>query len=114
VKVELTHAHRTVNNAYVSAGLECYLRQSHCYLADNTETPTPSYTLINLAAGTDILLHGKKWCELNVIVSNLFDRAYQSHLSRLKYADLNAVTGRMGVFNMGRNVTFKLLFPVEF
>ena len=114
VKVELTHAHRTFNNAYVSAGLECYLRQSHCYLADNTETPTPSYTLINLAAGTDILLHGKKWCELNVTVSNLFDRAYQSHLSRLKYADLNAVTGRMGVFNMGRNVTFKLLFPIEF
>lgn len=114
VKVELTHNARTLNNAYVSAGLECYLRQSHCYLADGTETPTPSYTLVNLAAGTDILLRGgRKLCELSVTVSNLFDRAYQSHLSRLKYADLNAATGRMGVFNMGRNVTFKLLFPVE-
>ena len=114
VKVELTHHARTLNNAYVAAGLECNLRQSHCYRADGTETPTPSYTLVNLSAGTDILLGGRKLCEVSLTVSNLFDRAYQSHLSRLKYADVNAATGRMGVFNMGRNVTFKLLFPIEF
>ena len=114
MKYELTHHGKVLNNAYVAAGLECNLRQSHCYRADGTETPTPSYTLVNLSAGTDILLGGRKLCEVSLTVSNLFDRAYQSHLSRLKYADVNAATGRTGVFNMGRNVTFKLLFPVEF
>jgi iron complex outermembrane receptor protein len=44
---------------------------------------------------------------------NLFDRAYQNHLSRLKYADINERTGRRGVFNMGRNVTLKVVIPVE-
>ena len=44
----------------------------------------------------------------------LLNRAYQSHLSRLKYTDINHVTGRQGVYNMGRNVTFKLVIPIQF
>ena len=40
---------------------------------------------------------------------NLADVAYQSHLSRLKYAPENPATGRMGVFNMGRNISVKLI-----
>ena len=47
------------------------------------------------------------------MANNLLDRAYQSHLSRLKYLDPNPVTGRQGVYNMGRNVTFKLVVPLE-
>jgi iron complex outermembrane recepter protein len=35
--------------------------------------------------------------------------SYQSHLSRLKYAPENIATGRTGVFNMGRNVSLKLI-----
>ena len=103
-----------LNNAYVAAGLECYLRQSHVYSADGTETPTPSYTLLNLSAGTDILIRGKKVAELYITANNLLNRAYQSHLSRLKYADLNTVTRRQGVYNMGRNVTFKVVVPIQF
>ena len=103
-----------LNNAYVAAGLECYLRQSHVYSADGTETPTPSYTLLNLSAGTDILIRGKKVAELYITANNLLNRAYQSHLSRLKYADHNTVTGRQGVYNMGRNVTFKVVVPIQF
>jgi iron complex outermembrane receptor protein len=40
--------------------------------------------------------------------------AYQNHLSRLKYAAINEATGRVGVFNMGRNFSFKvnILFSV--
>ena len=48
------------------------------------------------------------------IVYNLLNRAYQSHLSRLKYTDINNVTGRQGVYNMGRNVTLKLNIPIQF
>jgi iron complex outermembrane receptor protein len=50
--------------------------------------------------------------ELHVIADNLLNRAYQNHLSRLKYADVNNVTGRCGVYNMGRNITFKLVVPL--
>jgi len=101
----------TFNNLYVAAGLECYLKQNHVYSADDTERPTPSYTLLNLAAGTDLLIGHKKVAELYVAANNLLNRAYQSHLSRLKYADVNEATGRQGVYNMGRNVTFKLVVP---
>ena len=98
----------------VSANVECYLRQNHVYEADGTETPTPSYALLNLSAGTDIHIRRSKVAELYVTASNLLDCAYQNHLSRLKYADMNALTGRRGVYNMGRNVTFKLVVPIRF
>ena len=47
-------------------------------------------------------------------VNNLTDKAYQSHLSRLKYADVNPVSGRRGVFNMGRNFIMKVAIPLSF
>ena len=107
-------AHRLkLNNLFVSAGIECYLKQSHIYRADETETETPSYTLLNLQAGTDIQIGSKKLAEFYIIADNLLDKAYQNHLSRLKYADFNVVTGRQGVFNMGRNITMKLIVPID-
>lgn len=45
---------------------------------------------------------------------NLADIAYQDFLSRLRYADVNNVTGREGVFNMGRNFSFKVNIPLDF
>ena len=114
LKYELTHDGRTLNNTYVALGMECYLRQNHYYRADNTETATPSYTLLNLSAGSALIVGGKKVAELYVTAENLFNRAYQSHLSRLKYTDINVATGRMGVYNMGRNVVFKVLVPLSF
>jgi iron complex outermembrane receptor protein len=106
-------AHRALfNNLYVAAGLDCYLKQTHIYSADNTETVTPGYALLSLSAGTDIQLKGKKLAELYVTADNLLNKAYQNHLSRLKYADENIVTGRRGVYNMGRNITFKVVVPI--
>lgn len=101
-----------LNNLYVSAGLECYFKQSHIYRADETETETPGYALLSLHAGTDIQMGRKKLAELYITAENLLNKAYQNHLSRLKYADFNAITGRQGVYNMGRNVTFKLIVPI--
>jgi iron complex outermembrane receptor protein len=45
---------------------------------------------------------------------NITDIAYQNHLSRLKYTAENVVTGRTGVFNMGRNFSIKLNIPLSF
>lgn len=97
---------RLFNNTYLSIGLECYLRQSHVRTANDTETATPSYTLVHLSAGTDIKWHGRRVASIFLNANNLFDRAYQSHLSRLKYAD------GQGICNMGRNIGFKVLVPI--
>ncbi len=103
-----------LNNLYAAVGTDCYLRQTHIYRADDTETATPAYLLLNLSAGTDVHVGGKKVAELYVVANNLLNRAYQHHLSRLKYADVNVATGRQGVFGMGRNITFKLVVPIQF
>ena len=112
VKYELTHDGKVFNNAYLAARMDWCLEQNHYYAAYDTETATPSYLLLGLSAGTEILIKGKKVAELTLIVDNLTDVCYQDHLSRLKYADLNVVTGRRGVFNMGRNIVFKLTVPI--
>ena len=98
---------QTLNNTFVSLGLECYLRQGNAHTANDTETATSSYTLLNLSAGTDIRMHGRRLASLFLTLQNLTDRAYQSHLSRLKYAD------GTGICNPGRSLGLKLIVPVE-
>ena len=113
LKYELTHhGHTLLNNAYVALGLECNLAQNHYYKVDDTETRTPSYTLLSLSAGTDLNINKKKVAEIYITADNLLNTAYQNHLSRLKYCDINNVTGRQGVYNMGRNIVFKVIVPI--
>ena len=113
---EYRHAHPksgvALNNLYLAAGLDCYLKQTHIYRADETETETPGYALLSLSAGTDIQVKGKKIAEFYITANNLLNKAYQNHLSRLKYADENVITGCRGVYNMGRNITFKVVVPI--
>ena len=99
---------RTLTNTFVSLGLECYLRQNNAHTAYGTETATPSYTLLNITAGTDIRWHNRTVASVYLSGTNLTNRAYQSHLSRLKYAD------GPGICNMGRSFGIKLLIPVTF
>ena len=108
LKYDIIRDGHLLNNTYVKAGMKCYARQNHCYTADDTETPTPGYTLFSLAAGTDIIRNRHTWATLHIIADNITDKAYQSHLSRLKQAPVNPVTLRQGVFNMGRNIVVKL------
>ena len=114
LKYELFHDMRTITNSYVAVQLECHLRQSHYFRAYGTETATPSYTLLNLSAGTDVLSRGgRRVVSLYLSVNNLFDRGYQDHLSRLKYMDENALSGRCGVYNMGRNIALRVVVPID-
>lgn len=115
IKWEIMHEPRSVfNNAFISLGVDYNLKQNHYYKADFTETATPAYCLLNATIGTDIVVNGHRIACLSIAGTNLTNKAYQNHLSRLKYTDVNPVTGRMGVNNMGRNVIFKLAFPLEF
>lgn len=104
----------SVNGLFVEAEADVNFRQSHVMTVGGTETPTPSYTLLNLTAGADIYLpSGQKLCSVGVNARNLLNVAYQSHLSRLKYASTYSFTGRHGFNDMGRNVGIKLLFPIQ-
>lgn len=109
LKYDIVRDGNVLNNTYVAASLECNFRQNHYYAAENTETATPSYTLVNLAAGTDFRSKGRKWASLYLTANNIFDRAYQNHLNRLKYLEENPANGRRGIFNMGRNFGAKLV-----
>jgi len=110
---EITHRGRVLNNAFVGLTLDCNFHQGHYYAAEGTETATPFYALLHLTAGTDLMAKGRKVAEVRLTLQNLTDRAYQNHLSRLKYADVNPATGRRGVFNPGRNFVVKVIVPIQ-
>jgi iron complex outermembrane receptor protein len=102
-----------VANFYVKMELDNNFRQNRAFTAFNTETATKGYSLLNAGIGTDFTAKGKTLFTLNLSANNLGDVAYQSHLSRLKYAAENMVTGRTGVYNMGRNFSIKLNVPIN-
>lgn len=105
---------KTFNNMYVSVGIDHNFKQNKVYSANDTETPTPSYTLLNAGFGTDIHFSKRTKVSVYITANNILNKAYQNALSRLKYTDVNHVTGRQGVFNMGRNFGFKVLIPIDF
>ncbi len=104
-------------NGFVKIQLAYYAAQNRVYLADNTETPTPGYTLFNAGVGGAFTgKKGKIIFNMYIMGNNLFDVAYQDHLSRLKYFEPypNDPRGNHGIYNMGRNISFKLDFPLDF
>ena len=106
---------KQIRNLYVIVGANTAFAQNKPFAGYNTETATAGYTLFNTGIGTDLVsAKGKTLASLHVAVNNLTDQAYQDHLSRLKYTDINNVTGRQGVFNMGRNFSVKLNVPLQF
>lgn len=114
VKTEFGKVAGLLANAYFEVGIDKTWKQNHFYAAYGTETATPGYTLLNMGIGTDFVWGQKTRFSLYVSANNLTDVAYQNHLSRLKYAGTNYATGRTGIYNQGRNFSFKLLIPVDF
>lgn len=111
IRFEARKVARGLGNGFFRFDVESTFAQNNVYTAFNTETRTPSYVLLNAVLGVDLIRKGITRASLQVGVNNLTDRAYQSHLSRLKYAPENLATGRSGVYNMGRNVTFRVAVP---
>ena len=104
-----------LTNAYIRLQLEHTFAQNRYYSAFGTETATPGYSLVNAGVGTDVASgSGRTVFSVFLTANNLFDVGYQSHLSRLKYADYNVANGRTGVFNQGRNVSLKVVVPLSF
>ena len=107
-------AHGHCRRPFAGISMEYNFRQDHYYGVDDTETATPDYGIVSLSCGMDVHLWGHNCLELTLACQNLFDKVYQPHTSRLKYADVNAVTGRQGVSAPGRNICLKVNFPIEF
>jgi len=87
-----------LNSPYLEAGLEVHFGQ---YDVDNFETYTPGYVLINASIGANLRVQKQLWT-VYISGKNLADVKYYDHLSRLKY---------VGIYNMGRNITFGLILP---
>jgi iron complex outermembrane receptor protein len=102
-------------NLYFLIDFEYYWPQNQVLLAYNTERPTPDYGLLNLGLGADLMnASGNTLMSLYVTAQNVTNKAYQNHQNRLRYLDANQITGRSGVYNMGRNISIKALIPLRF
>lgn len=111
LKADFKELNKTFTNAYIKFGVDYYFQQDQYFKAYNTETGTPAYTLLSAGLGANVNARKKSnFMSIYLSAENLADVAYQSHLSRLKYAPVNPATGRNGVFNMGRNFSIKLIF----
>ena len=104
---------KAVTNFYAKLELDNTFDLNKIFTAYNTETATPGYSLLNAGVGANFTsASGKTIFSLYLAANNITDVAYQNHLSRLKYAAENMATGRVGVYNMGRNFSIKLNIPI--
>ncbi|MES2004564.1 MAG: TonB-dependent receptor [Bacteroidota bacterium] len=113
-ELRLDFASTTIKHGFIKAQVEYYGAQNRAFIAYNTETPTAGYTLFNAGVGGSFVnKEGKTIVSVYLMGNNLFNTGYQDHLSRLKYFEdyPGNFTGRNGVYNMGRNIAFKLSFP---
>jgi iron complex outermembrane receptor protein len=117
IRANLKYPTKHVSLLYLKFGVEYYATQNRIYSAYGTETPTPGYILYNAGIGADITnSKGNIILIINILGSNITNVAYQSNLSRLKYFEdyPDNPTGRSGIYNMGRNISFKLNVPLNF
>lgn len=114
LRAELLSKGKTLRNLSLSFEADHTFDQNRPFTGYDTETATPGYTLFNAGINANIARKDKTLFSIYLLGNNITDVAYQSHLSRLKYADVNPVTGRRGVFNVGRNFMVKLNIPLSF
>jgi len=114
LRYELTNETNNYKNTYLSLQLDNVAAQNNPFTGYHTETKTPGYSLINLGLGTQVFNKGTHLFSISLFAQNVTDVAYQNNLSRLKYTDENLRTGRVGVFNMGRNFSLKINVPLQF
>jgi iron complex outermembrane recepter protein len=114
LRVNFKKIREKIGSFYAKIESDYNFAQNKFLAENNTETATPAYAIFNAGMGGDLLNRkGKVVCSLYFSANNIFNTAYQNHLSRLKYAPVNQATGRTGIFNMGRNFSVKLLVPLR-
>ncbi len=112
---------------YFSFGLEKDWAQNNIYSAAFTELPSGAYVIYNAGLGTDFVSPktGRVICTFLANVMNLTNVAYVDHLNYLQYVWTQVTPGpkptqksevvtqpSQGIYDMGRNIGFKLIFPI--
>ena len=108
-----------LRSTYFRAGISTYWAQNDIYSALYTELASAPYTMVNAGLGTNLVgpRSGRVICSLFVNCTNLTNIAYADHLNLAQYfyavnGNLVTVTHqRQGVYNMGRDVSVKVVFP---
>ena len=103
-------------NVYGFVGFDHFSAQNRFFAAYGTETYTAGYNLLSAGIGTELVnAAGQTWVKLFIEGTNLGNVNYQSNMSRLKYFDnANVPAGvQPGIFNMGRNISFKVVVPFD-
>ena len=114
LRANIKHVGKGFSDVFIKFQYEMFAAQNRVYSANNTETPTPGYQLINAGFGAAVLnKKGKPFINFMVMGNNLADVAYQSNLNRLKYFEEypGNFTGHDGIYNMGRNFSLKVNVP---
>jgi iron complex outermembrane receptor protein len=106
---------KRLKNPYALLEYNYYFKQNKIFSAYGTETPTPSYALLNFSMGAEVTsAKNETLFSVYFMINNIADVGYQNHLSRLKYAPENLATGRTGIYNPGRNFSIKIEVPIVF
>ena len=93
-----THKASPLKQPYIQLELETHFTQERI---DEFESVTPGYVLLNFNAGTNLKVKKQLWT-LYISGTNILDTKYYDHLSRLQ---------EVGIYNMGRRITFGLVIP---
>jgi len=115
LRADFKHPAKHLQNTFIKVQVVIYAPQDHVYLENNTETVTQGYTLFNAGIGSDITgRSGKTLFNIGLFANNIFDMAYQDHLSREKYFEEypKDPRGHSGIYNMGRNIGIKVSVPL--
>ena len=91
---------RLIKSPFISFAANTIFKQNNI---TTYETTTSSYLLLNAKIGGE-LLFGKQKLELSIGITNLLDKEYYNHLSRLKSDNS---------YNMGRNFVVNLKIPFK-
>jgi len=112
LKYEWSKKSEIFEKPFIKVQVQYTTTQNRVFTYDNTETRTQGYMLVNLGIGTGFKSKsGKSIIDVYVLANNIFDTAYQDHLSRLKYFEQYSTSpnGRLGIYSMGRNISIKLV-----
>lgn len=106
-----------IKKVYAFVGFDHFSAQDRFFSAYGTETYTAGYNLLSAGIGGDLVNKaGNTIVKLFIEGTNLGNVNYQSNMSRLKYFDNPNGAGpgvTPGIFNMGRNVSFKIVVPFD-
>jgi iron complex outermembrane receptor protein len=120
IKLRVNDGHSSIiKGTYFKFGVQHDWAQNNIYSALYTEVPAAQYTLFNAGIGTNFVNRktGRVICSFFANCTNLTNVAYADHLNLAPYflsyngTPVTVTKQNQGIYNMGRNISFKLVFP---